>query len=209
MAIVYKHIRKDTNEVFYIGIGKSEKRAYDMKHARSEFHQNISKRGVKVEIVEEGLTWDAACNKERELIELYGRRDKGLGPLVNMTDGGDGGHGMIVSDETKEKIRQFQLSQDTPWKYRKRSDDEKERIRASLTGRKRPESVIAKLRKPKSNKENYSYPKEKIECPHCGKMAQPANAYRWHFDNCKTKTHIENPKGYADELYSEIKGKCK
>ena len=24
-----------------------------------------------------------------------------------------------------------------------------------------------------------------------------------------TKEHIENPKGYADELYSEIKGKCK
>ena len=25
----------------------------------------------------------------------------------------------------------------------------------------------------------------------------------------QTKNHIENPKGYADELYSEINGKCK
>ena len=187
MAIVYKHIRKDTNEVFYIGIGKSEKRAYDMKHHRSEFHQNISKRGVNVEIVEEGLDWEDACNKERELIDLYGRRDKGLGSLVNMTDGGDGGHGMIMSDDAKEKIRQFQLSQDTPWKYRKRSDDEKERIRIALTGRKRPDDVIEKLRVPKKNKENYSYKKKKIECPHCGKEAQPALAYRWHFDSCKNK----------------------
>jgi len=24
-----------------------------------------------------------------------------------------------------------------------------------------------------------------------------------------TKEHIENPQGYADELYNEIKGKCK
>lgn len=187
MAIVYKHIRKDTNEVFYIGIGKSEKRAYDMKHHRSEFHQNISKRGVNVEIIYEGLTWKDACKKERQLIQSYGRRDLGLGTLVNMTDGGDGGYGMIMTDEAKEKIRQFQLSQDTPWKHRPVREEVKEKIRKTLTGRKRPEEVVEKLRKPKSNKENYSYPKQKIECPHCGKMAQPALAYRWHFNNCKTK----------------------
>jgi hypothetical protein len=29
IGYVYKHIRKDTNEVFYIGIGKTEKRAYN------------------------------------------------------------------------------------------------------------------------------------------------------------------------------------
>jgi len=30
-------------------------------------------------------------------------------------------------------------------------------------------------------------PKNKIECPHCGIMSQPALAHRWHFDNCKKK----------------------
>jgi hypothetical protein len=35
-----------------------------------------------------------------------------------------------------------------------------------------------------------------------------------HFKNCligkmeSTKQHIENPQGYADELYNEIKGAC-
>ena len=35
-----------------------------------------------------------------------------------------------------------------------------------------------------------------------------------HFKNCligkmeSTKQHIENPQGYADELYNEIKSKC-
>lgn len=28
---------------------------------------------------------------------------------------------------------------------------------------------------------------EKIECPHCGKMSDRANAGRWHFENCKHK----------------------
>ena len=26
---------------------------------------------------------------------------------------------------------------------------------------------------------------EKIQCPHCNKMGQPSNMYRWHFDYCK------------------------
>ena len=29
MSLVYQHIRKDTGEVFYIGIGETLKRAYD------------------------------------------------------------------------------------------------------------------------------------------------------------------------------------
>ena len=29
MSYIYKHTRKDTNEVFYIGIGRDESRAYD------------------------------------------------------------------------------------------------------------------------------------------------------------------------------------
>lgn len=28
---------------------------------------------------------------------------------------------------------------------------------------------------------------EKVECPHCGKFSDKANAKRWHFDNCRSK----------------------
>ncbi len=35
MAIVYQHRRKDTNEIFYIGIGKNTNRAYN-KYSRSK-----------------------------------------------------------------------------------------------------------------------------------------------------------------------------
>jgi hypothetical protein len=31
---------------------------------------------------------------------------------------------------------------------------------------------------------------EKIECPHCGKLSDKANAKRWHFDNCKLKSNL-------------------
>lgn len=107
MAIVYKHITKGTNQVFYIGIGKTKKRAYNKSKDRSIFWHNIAKRGYNVEVLLENLTWEEACEKEKELISLYGRRDLGLGPLVNMTDGGDGGNGIVESEETREKIRKF------------------------------------------------------------------------------------------------------
>jgi hypothetical protein len=191
MAVVYRHIREDTNEVFYIGIGKTDKRAYNKFHHRSIFWKNIAKNGFKVDIIFDDLTWSEACEKEKEFILIYGRRDLGLGSLVNMTDGGDGGFGVIVKDETKEKIRQYQLSLNKKGKPgRTQSEEVRRKIKETLTGRKRPEDVIQKMRKPKLNKENYSKPKQKIECPHCQMMSQPSLAYRWHFDNCKNKIKI-------------------
>lgn len=188
MAVVYRHIREDTNEVFYIGIGKTEKRAHEKHHHRSDFWKNIAKNGFKADIIFDDLTWEEACEKEKEFILLYGRKDKGLGSLVNMTDGGDGGYGIIVKEETKEKIRLFQLSLNKKGKPgRKQSSEVREKIKNTLTGRKRPDDVIQKMRKPKPNKENYAKPKQKIECPHCEMLSQPALAYRWHFDNCKHK----------------------
>lgn len=103
MAIVYQHIRLDKNEVFYVGIGEFESRAYD-KIFRTKYWKNIAKKGYDVEIIFDDLTWEQACQKERELIALYGRKDLGLGSLVNLTDGGQGPKGVVRSEETKKRI---------------------------------------------------------------------------------------------------------
>jgi hypothetical protein len=94
MAYVYRHIRLDKNEPFYIGIGSdnSYKRAFEKtKDKRSIFWNNIvNKTNYEVEILMDNLTWEQACEKEKEFISMYGRNDLGKGTLVNMTDGGDG-----------------------------------------------------------------------------------------------------------------------
>ena len=41
---------------------------------------------------------------ERKLIARLGRRNLGRGPLCNLTDGGEGGAGLIVSPETRAKL---------------------------------------------------------------------------------------------------------
>lgn len=102
MATIYKHIRLDTNEVFYIGIGKQSNRAFSKQRRNKYWKSIVLKHGYKVEIIKEVNTWEEACKLEIELISKYGRKDKGLGTLVNMTDGGEGSKGM--SEESKKSI---------------------------------------------------------------------------------------------------------
>lgn len=105
MSYLYRHIRIDKNVPFYIGIGSDEtyKRAIGT-NPRSRFWKAIvNKSDYEVEIMLDDLTWEEACEKEKEFIKLYGRRNINSGTLVNLTDGGEGNIGMIVSDETKAK----------------------------------------------------------------------------------------------------------
>ena len=104
MPIVYIHRRNDTNDVFYVGIGQKEARAYARNRAcRTNPHwiRVVNNHGYTVEIVMSDITWEQACFVERYLINHYGRRDLGLGSLVNFTDGGDGVVGFKHSDKTK------------------------------------------------------------------------------------------------------------
>lgn len=43
---------------------------------------------------------------EKQLISSIGRRDLGFGPLLNLTDGGEGTSGRVASESLKEKLRQ-------------------------------------------------------------------------------------------------------
>jgi hypothetical protein len=108
MAYVYKHIRTDTNEVFYIGIGSDTeyKRANNTYHRSTYWKKIVNKAGYVIEIVEDGLVWDDACKKEIELIKYYGRKDLNEGTLINMTNGGEGALGCIPNKQTREKMSQ-------------------------------------------------------------------------------------------------------
>jgi len=116
MAYVYKHIRLDTNEVFYVGIGTQDKykRAFSKK-SRNVFWKNItSKTEYLVEIISDNITWEEACIKEKQLILELGRRDLKLGTLVNMTDGGDGTINVKHSRQWYEKQKENNLKKGKP-----------------------------------------------------------------------------------------------
>jgi hypothetical protein len=101
---LYVHIRLDTGEIFYVGIGMGD-RPWHKKGRNQLWERVVAKCGYRVEILEEGLSWYQACELEKMLIALYGRRDLGTGPLVNMTDGGDGALGRVPYVRKAETLK--------------------------------------------------------------------------------------------------------
>jgi hypothetical protein len=111
---LYRHIRLDKNEPFYVGIGsksnrkhphhKSEyRRAYETNRKESIIWNIItSKTEHRVEILYESDDYEFIKQKEIEFICLYGRLNKNTGCLANMTDGGDGFIGYVPSKEIIE-----------------------------------------------------------------------------------------------------------
>lgn len=104
MAIVYRHRRLDNNKVFYVGIGKMERRVDRLDQRNLHWTNTVAKTGFASEVVAKDIPWEDVCELESFMIELYGRRDKGEGYLVNMTDGGEGAFGRILSDSHKRRI---------------------------------------------------------------------------------------------------------
>lgn len=111
MAYVYRHIRLDKNEPFYIGIGSdcSYKRAYVTKRNNRIWNSIVSRCDYRVEIMIDDLTWDEACEKEKEFIAMYGRINLNTGILSNLTDGGDGSFGLKFTTESREKLSKSKM----------------------------------------------------------------------------------------------------
>jgi hypothetical protein len=109
---IYRHIRPDTNEVFYIGKGNNLDKRVSLysrakcKNRRHDYWKRIvaKNNGVfTIEIMFECETEEQVNAKEIEFIALYGRKDLGNGTLVNFTDGGEGAKGVVMTDEVKRK----------------------------------------------------------------------------------------------------------
>ena len=104
---VYLYLREDETP-YYVGKGK-DNRAFTKK-GRS-VHLPLDK--TKIIFYSKNLTEDEAF--EKELIKKYGRKDNGTGILRNLTDGGDGVSGAIVTDETKIKLSEnMKVRMNTP-----------------------------------------------------------------------------------------------
>jgi hypothetical protein len=101
---VYRHIRLDTMQPFYIGKGKG-RRPHD-KSGRSVYWNGIvNKHGYRVDILLETRLEEEAYEKEKEFIRIYGMSKNG-GLLCNFNEGGYG-----VKGEINKGIKRPDLSE--------------------------------------------------------------------------------------------------
>jgi hypothetical protein len=170
MAYIYRHIRLDKNEIFYIGIGSDNKeeyeRAYSKKDRNKHWH-NIAKFGYEVEIILDDLTWEEACSKEIEFIKLYGRKDLNEGTLVNMTDGGEGTIGIVITEESRKRISESIKGRKLTLEHRNKisnslkdkpqSDSKKEKCRLANLGDKSPSKRLEVRKKISNTLKGHNY----------------------------------------------------
>jgi len=117
MYFIYRHIREDKNEPFYVGLGTVRRGYYErayVKQKRGKFWSNIAnKTNYTVQIIHETNCKKEAIQKEVEFISLYGRKCDG-GTLVNHTLGGEGISGHSVSDNHKKILREVNSGKNHP-----------------------------------------------------------------------------------------------
>jgi len=112
---LYRHIRLDKNEPFYIGVGTTNerdlnsklptilyRRAYTKSNRSMFWERVIKKTKYEVDIILVSEDYDFILEKEIEFIKLYGRRING-GTLVNLDDGGRGGKGYVWTKKMRKK----------------------------------------------------------------------------------------------------------
>jgi hypothetical protein len=212
MAIVYQHRRKDNNNVFYVGIGREEKRAYELgDRRRNRYWQRIAnKYGVTVEVTHKDICLEEACKIEEYLIDFW-RGVNGKEAMANISDGGDTGNRFIkMPPEAVEKMRLSKIgkkqSEETK---RKRGEsisralqnpEVRARYAAASTGRLHSDEAKEKIRAARLGGKNHSakkvvntvtgeifecmrYAAESIGMP-CGTLQHQLSGY------CKNKTNF-------------------
>lgn len=117
MHYLYRHIRLDKDEPFYIGIGTKTntkfktftseyRRAFSKQRKDSKiWNLIVNKTNYKVEILFESDNYEFIKEKEIEFISLYGRINNNTGILSNMTNGGDGSLGKVYDQSTINKLK--------------------------------------------------------------------------------------------------------
>lgn len=200
---VYIHTRPD-GSVFYVGKGVSN-RPYRKTGRNMTWQAEVAKIGTfSVQIVESGLTEEAAFAKEVELISEF--RASGV-LLVNQTRGGDGCKSLIFTDEIIAKLKLARARQTPPTLGMTMPASMKQKLSAQRAGNGNP--MFGKIHSAETKEkfkhrpvakpwEGKTIPLEakqkmseshkarpQLTCPHCNKIGGSGGMLVHHFNNCK------------------------
>lgn len=155
LGYLYRHIRLDKMEVFYVGISFDDnfKRSRSIAERNNFWKKITAKTDYIVEIVIKNVPKTVLFEKEKYFIKLYGRRNLGLGTLTNLSEGGGcSALGVKRTDETKARLsethKRENLSPETLKMMsesatgRKLSDETKAKISKASKGKKKSEKAI-------------------------------------------------------------------
>lgn len=138
---VYKYENLEFDyEPFYVGKGK-EKRWETRNHICNQYLinklQKIGYGNVLVKFLVRSEDEATIHYYEEKAIKEIGRKDLNKGPLVNLTDGGEGNSGRIFSIEHRLKLSKSNMGKSHPgyWTNKKMSKSAKEKMSRAKKGK--------------------------------------------------------------------------
>jgi len=153
-------------EPFYVGKGKGYRIKNTTKDLRSNlFKSNKIKKLLEnnIEIIKiklfENIEENESLQKEIMLIKTIGRRNLNNGPLVNLTDGGEGLSGFVYTEETLKKRSISQTGEGNGFFGHKHTEEVRKKhsllVRGEshpMFGKKHSEETIKKLKEHREKK---------------------------------------------------------
>ena len=184
----YAYLREDRTP-YYIGKGQGN-RAY----RRSKKRINPPKDKSRIIILKQNITEEEAFKHEIYMIAVFGRKDLGTGILHNRTDGGEGGSGAIVSEETRRKLSEA-------GKSRIFSEETRRKLSEASKGRTHSEETKIKMSEAAKGKTFSEETRRKISEANKNpseetkrKMSEAKKGKKWWNDGCgNCKIMIECP----------------
>ncbi|MFA7099492.1 MAG: NUMOD3 domain-containing DNA-binding protein [Eubacteriales bacterium] len=205
----YTYILSSAGKPFYIGKGGGGRKGFriesHIKEAKLNKHKNCFKIKVIRKMIRNNKEIDygialftkdeeMAFDKEMELINFYGRRDKKTGILTNMTDGGEGTSGLKCSEETREKISIIHKGKIVSKETRQKMSDSKKGITLS-------DETKQKMSLTRKGKKNSFFGKKHSE--ETKQKISLANKGFKHSEEAKQKISKNNSRFWKDKHHSE------
>ena len=97
----YAYLREDGTP-YYVGRGKGRRKT-EKHHRRNGKILPVPSEN-RILVLKSNLTFAESVKHETYMIAVFGRKDKGSGILLNMSDGGEGNKGNYPSLETRQKM---------------------------------------------------------------------------------------------------------
>jgi hypothetical protein len=164
------HPRVSEGEPIYVGKGTKQRAWAHLgrtdRHPFTNRLKSLKKKGIEpiIKFLAQGIDEELAILVEQEAINLYGRKDLGLGPLLNLTDGGEGMANPTESTRQKLRAAVKNASPETIEKWRQGSlrfhQDPAKRARY-LEGRKKTFTEEWRQNNAKSQVERFKDPEKK------------------------------------------------